>query len=313
MKYRTLGRTGLRVSELGLGGGGKSCLGVKSGKTEAESVRIVERAIDLGINLIDTSGRNGTEGIIGRAVGRHDRSRLVLSTKALVSEGNSLKTAAQFSRSMDCSLRDLGTNYVDIMHVYGVLPDEYDYAVTELLPVMQKFQAAGKVRFIGITEHFDQDRNHTLLQRALADDYWDVMMVGFNMINQSARKLVFPTARAKDIGILGMFAVRRAIVSLESFSGSLQALKAEGQLSHECDIEQLIEQLTGKGKNRRPLTEIAYRYCRDEPAVHSVLAGTGEIRHLQHNCKAFDEPPLAQEAKDFIAETFGRVHDFSGN
>ncbi len=102
------------------------------------------------------------------------------------------------------------------MHFHAVLPQEYDYVVAKLLPVMEKFRAAGKVRYIGLTEIFDRDRDHAMLRRALADDCWDVMMVGFNMVNQSARDVVFPAAQEKNIGILGMFAVRRALTSAES-------------------------------------------------------------------------------------------------
>lgn len=282
---------------------------MKSGKTEAESVRVVERAIDLGINLIDTSGRNGTEGIIGRAVSSYDRSRLVLSTKALVSEGNSLQTAAQFSTSIERSLRDLGTNYVDIMHFHGVLPHEYEYAVTELLPVMEKFQAAGKIRFIGITEQFERDRDHIMLQRALDDDCWDSMMAGFNIVNQSARASVFTPARDKDVGVLGMFAVRRALTTSECFRQALAEIRSDGQLAPDFDIDNVVAELT----EEQPIANIAYRYCRDEAGIHSVLTGTGDIRHLEQNYTTFDQPPLTESTRRLIDTTFAHVTNFSGN
>lgn len=313
LAYRTLGRTGLRVSQIGLGGGGHSCLGSKKGKTEAESVSVVKRAIELGINLIDTAGRNGTESIIARGIRGYDRDRLVLSTKATVSEGGALTTAAQFSRSVENSLRALCTPHIDIMHFHGVLPHEYDYVVTELLPVMETFRAAGKVRFIGLTEIFDRDRDHAMLSRALADDYWDVMMVGFNMVNQSARDLVFPAAQEKNIGVLGMFAVRRALNSSDSFNRALQELQSMGALAADFDSTRALERLMGQGEQRKALANIAYRYCRDEPAIHSVLVGTGEISHLEQNVRTFGEPPLADDTRRFIAEIFGHIRDFSGN
>jgi L-galactose dehydrogenase len=313
IQYRVLGRTGLRVSQIGLGGGGNTCLGRKKGKTEAESVRVVRRAIELGINLIDTSSRNATEGIIGRAIRGYDREALVLSTKATVSEGSVLKTAAQFAESLENSLKTLGTSYVDVMHFHGVLPHEYDYVTAELLPLMETFRTAGKVRYIGLTEVFDRDREHAMLRRAVADDCWDVMMVGFNMVNQTARELVFAAAREKNIGILGMFAVRRALTSSESFSQALRELQSLGELSCDLDIAHTIARLTGQGEHCKPLADIAYRYCRDEPAIQSVLMGTGEISHLEQNVKSFGEPPLADDTRRFIADTFGHISDFSGN
>jgi L-galactose dehydrogenase len=313
IKYRTLGRTGLRVSQIGLGGGGKSCLGRKKGKPESESVRLVERAIELGINLIDTSGRNLTESIIGRGIHSYDRDGLVLSTKRTVSEGTVLNTASQFADSLEDSLRALDTPYIDIMHFHGVLPDEYDYVVAELLPVMEKFKVEGKIRHIGLTEIFERDRNHVMLRRALADNYWDVMMVGFNMINQSARDLVFAAASEKNIGILGMFAVRRALTSSEAFTQTLRNLQSAGMLPTDLDVGSVLARLTDQGAHRRTLAEIAYLYCRDEPAIQSVLMGTGEISHLEENVQTFGEPPLADDTRRFIAETFGHISDFSGN
>ena len=313
MHYCTLGRTGLRVSQVGLGAGGNSCLGRKKGKTEAESVQVVKRAIDLGINLIDTSGRNLTEGIIGRGIQGYDRANLVLSTKRTVSEAGVLNTAKQFGDSLETSFKTLNTPYIDIMHFHGVLPDEYDYVVAELLPVMEEFRAAGKIRHIGLTEIFDRDRDHTMLRRALADDFWDVMMVGFNMVNQSARDLIFAAAQEKKIGVLGMFAVRRAFASAEAFRQALLDLQSRGKLSTHLDVEHILENLKGKGEHRATVAEIAYRYCRDEPAIHSVLMGTGEISHLEKNVKTFAAPPLTDDSRRYIAETFGHISDFSGN
>ncbi len=311
--YPTLGRTGLRVSRVGLGGGGQSCLGRKRGKSEAESVRVVRRAIELGINLIDTSGRNGTEGIIGKGIRGFDREKLVLSSKRTVSEAGVLSTPAQFAAALEESLSALDTPYMDIMHFHGVLPREYDYVVGELLPVMETFKDQGKVRHVGLTEIFDRDRDHAMLQRALQDDYWDVVMVGFNMVNQCARERVFATAQEKNIGILGMFAIRRALASEQAFIETLEDLRARGELPPGFDVNKAMERLCGDGPKRPPLSDIAYRYCRDEPAIHSVLMGTGDISHLEQNVATFGEPRLPDDTRQFIATTFGHITDFSGN
>ena len=68
MQYTTLGRTGLKVSVAGLGCGGHSRLGQKTGRTEQESIQVVRQALDLGINLIDTAEAYGTESIVGKAI-----------------------------------------------------------------------------------------------------------------------------------------------------------------------------------------------------------------------------------------------------
>jgi len=81
MKYTTLGRTGLRVSSLGLGCGGPSRVGQRIGSTEAESVTIVKEALDAGINFFDTAEAYRTEEIVGQAIRGIDRDAVVLSTK----------------------------------------------------------------------------------------------------------------------------------------------------------------------------------------------------------------------------------------
>ena len=199
MDYTVLGHTGLKVSTMGLGCGGASRVGQATGKTEAESVAIIRQALDSGINVIDTAEGYGTEEIVGKAIKDIDRSSLVLSTKKTVFEGISPE---QVQKGLEESLRLLGTDFVDIYHLHGVLPRYYGYLTSEIVPLLQKMRDQGKIRFLGVTEMFNADTQHNMLQRALEDDIWDVMMVGFNMLNQSARDTVFPKAMLKNIGIV---------------------------------------------------------------------------------------------------------------
>src|SRR5947199_3699601 len=88
MDYVTLGRTGLRVSVAGLGCGGFSRLSLGTGKSNAEAVRIVEEALGLGVNLLDTAASYGTEKIVGAAIKSAPRDRVVVCTKAPFSPGH---------------------------------------------------------------------------------------------------------------------------------------------------------------------------------------------------------------------------------
>ena len=82
MEFRTLGRTGLQVSVMGIGAGGPSRLGQRDSiRTEAESVALVLRGLDAGINFIDTAEAYRTEEIVGTAVAQRDRSKIIISTK----------------------------------------------------------------------------------------------------------------------------------------------------------------------------------------------------------------------------------------
>src|SRR5580704_12581817 len=84
MQYTTLGKTGLRVSVAGLGTGGFSRMGLKSGLTEEQSARLILDAVDLGINFIDTAPAYGTEGVVGIALKSVPRNSVVVATKAHV-------------------------------------------------------------------------------------------------------------------------------------------------------------------------------------------------------------------------------------
>ncbi len=74
-----------------------------------------------------------------------------------------------------------------------------------------KLRDQGKIRFLGITEGFSADTKHVMMERAARDPHWDVMMVGFSILNQSARERVLAETSRQDIGVLCMFAVRDAL------------------------------------------------------------------------------------------------------
>ena len=105
MEYTTLGRTGLRVSVAGLGTGGFSRLGLKTGKTEDEAARLIHEAVGLGINFIDTAPAYGTEGVVGLALKTLPRDQVVIATKAHVPRQGEWFTPARVVESLDNSLR----------------------------------------------------------------------------------------------------------------------------------------------------------------------------------------------------------------
>jgi len=211
MEYTTLGRTGLRVSMAGLGCGGPSRLGRRDNKSDEECIALVRQALDLGVNFVDTAESYGTEEIVGKAIAAVPREKIIISTKKAFPLADRKHPAKEVRKGLEQSLRKLRTDYVDIYHVHGVEPGDYPYASTEVFFYLVKLRAEGKIRFIGITEAFVEDPNHRMLEQALKDGYWDVIMVGFNLLNQSARSRVFSKTMEDNVGTLVMFAVRRAL------------------------------------------------------------------------------------------------------
>ncbi|HEY1426611.1 MAG TPA: aldo/keto reductase, partial [Caulobacteraceae bacterium] len=204
MQMVRLGRTGLTVSVAGLGCGGHSRLGMAKGKDVHHAADMVRRALDLGITFIDTARAYGTEEAVGIGVsGRRDQA--VISSKAGVGRRDELVGAADMARYVDDALRKLDTDHVDVFHLHGVTPAQYPHARDVLVPELKRQQEAGKIRFLAISEQFGGDTGHAMFGEALADDLFDVVMVGFNILNPSARQRVFPATREKDVGTLIMF------------------------------------------------------------------------------------------------------------
>jgi aryl-alcohol dehydrogenase-like predicted oxidoreductase len=286
-----------------------------TGKSEAESIAVVRQALDAGINFIDTAEAYGTEPIVGKALAGVPREEYILSTKKNVSRNNVRTSGQDIVDGVEAALGRLGVDYLDIFHLHGVKIEDYEYAVTEIVPQLQRLREAGKIRWLGITENFGSDTRHHMLARALEDDFFDVMMVGFNMLNQSARTSVFPQTIAKNVGVLIMFAVRRTLSDPDNLRQTMQQLVADGLVDAEAfDADEPLGFLVDStDQGASSLTEAAYRYCRYEPGAHVVLSGTGNVHHLAQNTQSLLQPPLPAEHVARINELFARVDTVSGN
>ncbi|WP_008317313.1 aldo/keto reductase [Leptolyngbya sp. PCC 6406] len=313
MQYVTLGRTGLKVSVMGLGSGGSSQLGLKKGQSDRHAIRLIHHALDCGINLLDTAKVYGTEAIIGRAIKGYLREKIILSTKYPVTIKEGLMSPEKLAHGIDKSLHRLGTDYIDILHFHGVECHQYDYVLTVLLPVLISAQEAGKIRFIGITEAFSKDTHHQMLTRAVQDDCWDVMMLGFNFLNQSARTQVLVTAQEKNIGVLAMFAVRRALINSENLKRTLENFYGSEQWDPSILPKDVSLEFLFHDGGATSLTDAAYRYVRHEPGIHSVLFGTSQFSHLESNIKSLLKPSLSAEDYDRLNAIFGRCKGISGD
>src|SRR5215208_487439 len=311
MQYTTLGRTGLRVSVAGLGSGGFSRLGLKSGKTEDEVVRLIHEAIGLGVNFIDTAPSYGTEGVIGKALKSIPREQVVIATKMQIHR-DGWATPAHVVESLDNSLRVLGTDHVDVLNLHGVELHEYDHAVNVIGPALAEQKQKGKIRHIGVTETPIEDHSNKMLTRALRDPIWEVYMVGFHMLHQGARKNVFPFTQQKGIGTLLMFAVRSIFADPPRVKRELRELAEQGLMEKWLgETDDPLGFLIHEG-GAANMTEAAYRSARHEPGVDVVLFGTGDAAHLRANVAALLKPPLPEGDREKLAALFGHLSNGIG-
>src|SRR5918994_5783668 len=305
MEYTTLGKTGLKVSVAGLGCGGPSRLGMHgNARSEEHAIGLVRQAVDFGINFIDTAQTYGTEAVVGKAVAGIPRDRLVISTKKTLPAADHPNPEDEIKTGLEQSLKLLGTDYIDIYHLHGLEPQDYGFAKERLMPAMRRLRDQGKIRFIGVTEGFVPDPSHQMLQQSLKDNLWDVVMIGFNLLNPSARQTLFPLTRENRVGVLNMFAVRRALSQPDRLKAIVSDLIHKGAIPREpINANELVEFILREG-GTATLPEAAYRFCRHEPGVDVVLTGTGNREHLKSNVESILKPPLPKRVLEKLNELF---------
>ena len=203
MIYRTLGRTGERVSAIGLGG---YHIGVP--KDEQEGIRLIRTAIDSGITFLDNCWDyhdGGSEIRMGKALRDGYRKRVFLMTKF---DGRTRESTA---RQIDESLQRLQTDHVDLMQYHENIrmedPDRF-FAPNGPLEALQAARKAGKIRYIGFTGHKDPAVHLRMLEVAAQNGFhFDAAQMPLNLLDAHFRsfgKLVAPKLVEQGIGVLGM-------------------------------------------------------------------------------------------------------------
>jgi aryl-alcohol dehydrogenase-like predicted oxidoreductase len=213
MPYRDLGRTGVRVSAIGLGGWH---LGLKP-VDERLSIRIVRDAVDRGINFLDNSwdyNEGASEIRMGKALRGGYRQRVFLMTKI---DGRSKREAA---RQLDESLRRLDTDCIDLVQHHEVLRFEDPHRIFDeddgANAVLLEAKRAGKIRFIGFTGHKDPRIHlHTLEVASEHGFQFDTVQMPLNVMDahyRSFERLVLPELVKQRIGVLGMKSMGNGLI-----------------------------------------------------------------------------------------------------
>ena len=300
MKYRTLGRTGLEVSEVGFGGAG---IGHVWGETtDAECHRAIGQALDLGINFFDTSpmyGRGKSEENLGQ--GLHGRRQDVfIATKVrLWSEAeraNPESMAAAVRRSLEASLGRLDTDYVDLLQVHhqlGLIRGQYMAAVgpppryallldredcLALGWAMGEMVQAGLCRYAGITAW---DGHQLVVREALESGLFDTAQILYNLLNPTAlaqppagfddidQGQSLPIAQQHSIGVIGI----RAHAAGALADNLDRTVAADSEVARDHARAQATASLLLSDGRYATLSQAALRYCLDNPAIATVTPG----------------------------------------
>jgi aryl-alcohol dehydrogenase-like predicted oxidoreductase len=309
MHYTTLGKTNLKVSVAGLGCGGNSRIGQGAGLSDAQSVALVQQALDLGVNFIDTAMAYGTEGIVGRAIKSWPRESVVVSSKTHAHSfgDGTLLPASAVVANLDSSLRALDTDYIDVFHLHAVWPQLYDRIMAEIVPALLREREKGKFRHLAVSETAPRDPGHTMLERAVEEPVWEVFMLAFHMLNQNARHRLLARTQANRVGTLCMFAVRNIFSRPGLLQETVRELAAQGELPRELgQTEDPLGFLVHEG-GPESLIDAAYRFARHEPGIDVVLFGTSSAAHLTANIASILRPPLPAEDVQRLYTLFGHL------
>ena len=256
---RTLGRTGEKVSIVGLGG-----YHIGSQKDENESIRIVRTALDEGINFLDNCwDYNGGQSEIrmGKALGDGYRQKAFLMSKI---DGRDAKTAAN---QIDESLRRLQTEHIDLLQFHEVIrmnDPERIFAAGGGMEAAVKAKQAGKIRYIGFTGHKSPEIHRHMLE--VADQHkflFDSVQMPLNVMDahfHSFEKIVLPILVEKNIGVLGMKPMGDKIILQSKAVTPVECLHYAMSLPTSvvitgCDSMDILQQALQAARDFKPLDE----------------------------------------------------------
>ena len=308
MELRTLGRTGFRVSLLGLGSGGASRLGQQYNLPTSESERLVRHALDAGVNVIDTAPQYAdSEHLLGQALAGIPRDRYYLCTKFHARpRGGGHAAPGDLRASLERSLRALRTDVIDVLYLHSIGPDVYADTCERFLPELTRARADGLIRAIGITEQYQSDHTHSTLLQAIKSDNFDVVMVGLNLLSPDAVTSVLPLAAAHNVGVVVMCAVRSVLVDPAAVASYVRQWQRDGVLEPGAvDPERPLDWLLDA--HTPDVASAAYKFAAAPPQVGSVLTGTARLAHFDANLQAILGPPLPAAKVQRVLDVFGPV------
>ena len=318
MEYAILGRTGLRVSRAGFGGGG---IGQVWGPTtDQEGVSAVHRALELGINFFDVApsyGNGKAEEVLGKALqGR--RQEAIVATKVRLRSEEMGDVEGAVARSVDASLRRLGTDSVEVLHVHnrftprrGDFPDSLsaEDVLGPVLDAYKKVQQAGKTRFIGLSA---MDHDVPSLKRMMESGQYDTVLAYYNLLNWTAQEPAPPGLSIFDNGQIIPLAgsLNMGIICIRSH--------AAGALTHRLDRPappgSLLEQDVARARSldflmEEPigsLSQAAMVFCLMNRDMHTTVPGVKNVAEAEETARAIDLPPLPRHHLERLAELYAR-------
>ena len=267
LTYRVLGKTGLKVTSVGCG-----C-------AFTADASVIERAADLGINYFDTARiyqHGNNERLVATAL-KGKRQKIYLSSKT---DGTTKQAALE---ELDTSLRELGTDYLDVWYLHG--KDHPSASLDDLFEAQQIAQQKGKTRFTGVSTHHANDMVPFLIKKGATD----VVLSAYNFTMEKITTAGLTQADAAGLGVVAMKVMAGGFREHKPDDPAHSKLKREGAML------------------------AALKWVLKDPHVHTTVPGMTDMDYLEENLKAMSEPYSPQEEQilarqlDFIAPLYCRM------
>ncbi len=307
MEYRQLGKAGVKVSVIGLG---TNRFG--SVASEAQVKNIIDLALDLGINFIDTADiytKGESETTLGKALkGRWDK--VVLATKFVMESGDGPNDQGasryHMMNAVEGSLRRLQSDHIDLYYVHCW--DEHT-PIEETLRGLDDLVRAGKVRYVGASKFAAWQLAHAyLLAEVRGWTPFAAMQLEYNLFERAVEREVLPCCEAHQVGFVPYFPLAGGFLTGKYRRGQPAPKGSRGQSStyvqgfmtdaHYDKTEKLEAWANAHGHD---LSELAHAWLLAQPAVCSVISGATKPEQVQANAKAADWHLSAQEVQEVNA------------
>ncbi len=300
MNYRVLGKTGLRVSEIGFGGWaiGGNVHGNSYGPTDDEvSLAAIGRAIDLGCNFFDTAdvyGHGHSEELLGQAL-KARRDKVIIASKVGgdfyhgTPRMNFNGDYIEFALKKSCER--LNTNYIDLYQLHN--PPVQLLRNPGLYKILDRLRETGRIRHYGVSIH---DPEEGII--AMKTGNPETIQVVFNILRQKAKNGLFKTARDNDVAIIAREPLANGFLSGKH---TADETFAPGDIRHHFTREYLLnlvlaaEQLKFLETKNRTLPQAALRFILDHKEVSTVVPGAKTPEQAEENLRTSELPPLTGE------------------
>ena len=310
MKKRALGNTGIEVSEIGLGTWGLG--GVYYGKVDAkDGVATVRAYLDAGGNHIDGAfSYHASEEVVGQGIQGYDRDQIVITSKSYA--GCFDRTEIPKVRTeLEITLKDLGTDYVDVYMIHGS-PTDPDH-MHELCDLYEQLKDEGKIRAIGASMPGPNVTEETV---RLARQYVDsgrieVIQLVYSLLRQRHAE-VFDAAKAAGVGMIARWVLESGLLT-GAFEPGQRFQWPDHRARYGDELDTILEE-TIRLKDRLPegyenQAQLVIAFALAHPGLSGVVLGALEPAHVERNLVTDRLPPLSDELVAALRAEFGPRND----